>query len=71
MKKKFKMENIDCAHCAMEMEKNISKIEGVNNASINFMLQKLTLDIEGENFDEIIEKARKAVKEVDKDAVIL
>ncbi|EDS72529.1 heavy metal-associated domain protein [Anaerofustis stercorihominis DSM 17244] len=71
MKKKLKMDNIDCAHCAMEMEEEIRKIDGVNSANINFMLQKLTLDADDEKFDEILEQARKAVKGVDKDAVIL
>ncbi|MCQ4795236.1 cation transporter [Anaerofustis stercorihominis] len=71
MKKKLKMDNIDCAHCAMEMEEEIRKIDGVNSANINFMLQKLTLDVDDEKFDEILEQARKAVKGVDEDAVIL
>ncbi|RGD73534.1 heavy-metal-associated domain-containing protein [Anaerofustis stercorihominis] len=71
MKKKLKMDNIDCAHCAMEMEEEIRKIDGVNSANINFMLQKLTLDADDEKFDEILEQARKAVKGVDEDAVIL
>ena len=71
MKKKLKMDNIDCAHCAMEMEEEIRKIDGVNSANINFMLQKLTLDADDEKFDEILEQARKAVKGVDKDEVIL
>ena len=71
MKKKLKMDNIDCAHCAMEMEEEIRKIDGVNSANINFMLQKLTLDVDDEKFDEFLEQARKAVKGVDEDAVIL
>ena len=53
------------------MEEEIRKIDGVNSANINFMLQKLTLDADDEKFDEILEQARKAVKGVDKDAVIL
>lgn len=71
MKKKLKMENIDCAHCAQKMEDLISKIDGVKSARINFMLQKLTLDADEDRFDEIIEEARKAVKTVDREAVIL
>ena len=42
MKKKFKLENLDCAHCAQKMEDEINKLEGVK-ASISFMAQKLTL----------------------------
>jgi copper chaperone CopZ len=71
MKKKLKMENIDCAHCAQKMEDGISKIEGVKKARVNFMLQKLTLEADDERFDEIVEEARKVVRDVDRNAVIL
>ena len=37
MKKKFKMEELDCANCAAKMEAAIKKIEGVNEVSINFL----------------------------------
>ena len=41
MKKKFKMEELDCANCAAKMEAAIRKIPGVRDASMNFMTQKL------------------------------
>ena len=44
MKKKFAIEGIDCANCAAKMEDAIKKIDGVNNATVSFMTQKLTLD---------------------------
>ncbi|WP_138268142.1 cation transporter [Anaerofustis stercorihominis] len=71
MKKKFKMDNIDCANCAMKMEEAIRKIDGVESANINFMLQKLTLEANEEDFEEIIEKARVAIKDIDEEAIIL
>ena len=30
MKKVFKIQDLDCAHCAAKMELAISKLEGVN-----------------------------------------
>ena len=39
MKKKFKMQDLDCANCAMKMEEAIKKIDGVNDATISFMAQ--------------------------------
>lgn len=71
MKKKFKMDNIDCANCAMKMEEAIRKIDGVESANINFMLQKLTLEANEEDFEEIIKKARVAIKDIDEEAIIL
>lgn len=71
MKKKFKMDNIDCANCAMKMEEAIRKIDGVESANINFMLQKLTLEANEEDFEEIIKKAKIAIKDIDDEAIIL
>ena len=65
MKKKFKVENLDCAHCAAKMEEAIKKIPGVTDAAMNFMTQKLTLEIADDaNMDEIVEKAQECVSKV-------
>ena len=66
MKKKFKMENLDCANCAAKMEDLIRKIPGVHEANMNFMTQKLSLDAEDERFDEILSEAQKCCDRVDK-----
>ena len=66
MKKKFKMENLDCANCAAKMEDLIRKIPGVHEVSMNFMTQKLSLDAEDERFDEILAEAQKCCDRVDK-----
>ena len=71
MKKVFRMEDLDCAHCAAKMETAIRKIEGVNSASINFIAQKITIDADDEVFDEVLKKAQKAVKMVDPDCRIV
>ena len=65
MKKKFKLENLDCAHCAQKMEDEINKLEGVK-ASISFMAQKLTLEAEDDVFNEKVEQAQKAMATVEK-----
>ena len=66
MKKKFKMENLDCANCAAKMEDLIRKIPGVHEVSMNFMTQKLSLDAADERFDEILAEAQKCCDRVDK-----
>ena len=42
MKKKFKLQDLDCANCAAKMEESIKKIDGVNDAVVSFMTQKMT-----------------------------
>ena len=65
MKKKFKVENLDCAHCAAKMEEAIKKIPGVEDAVMNFMMQKLTLEIADDaNMEEILDKAQEAISKV-------
>ena len=70
MKKKFNVVNVDCADCAAKMEKMIKKIEGVNDARLNFLTQKLTIDANDENFDEIVKEADECLAKVDYDAHI-
>lgn len=70
MKKKFDLEDLDCANCAMKMENAIKKIEGVKDASVSFMTQKLTVDAEDERFDAIMKEIVKTCKRVEPDCVI-
>ena len=57
MKKKFKLMDLDCANCAAKMEDAIKKLDGVNDATVSFMMQKLTLDADDDRFDEILKEA--------------
>ena len=59
MKKHFKLQDLDCANCAAKMEAAIKKIDGVNDASVSFMSQKLTLDADDARFEEILKQAVK------------
>ena len=70
MKKKFKLESMDCAHCAEQMAVLIRKIPGVNDASINFMTQRLIIDADEAAFPEILRLAQKACDRVDDGCVI-
>ncbi len=48
MKKVLQLTGLDCAHCAAELEREISKIEGVRFASLVFVNQKLTVEYDSE-----------------------
>lgn len=67
MKKKFDFVDLDCANCAAKMEEAINKIEGVKEASVSFMAQKLIIDADEDRFDEIMKEVVKAIKKVDAD----
>ena len=67
MKKVIAMQDLDCANCAAKMEQSIRKIEGVTSVSINFMAQKMTLEVADDNFDEVLAKVKAAVKKIEPD----
>ena len=70
MKKTFQMIDLDCANCAAKMEAAIKKLDGVNDASVSFLSQKMTIDAEDDKFDEIVKQAVKVCKKVEPDCEI-
>lgn len=71
MKKKFKMQDLDCANCAAKMEEAIKKIDGVEDASVSFMTQKLTIEAEEGRMDEIMKQVVVVCKKVEPDCKIV
>lgn len=71
MKKIFKLEGLDCAHCAGKMEEKISKLDGVKSATVNFMTTKLTLETEDDKFDLVLAEAKKIINNLEPDVNII
>ena len=71
MKKTFKMVDLDCANCAQKMEDAIRKIDGVEDVSVSFMRQKITISAEESLFDEIMKNVVKACKRIEPDCTIV
>lgn len=71
MKKILRLENLECAHCATLMESGIRNINGVTDASINFMTQKLIIEADEPRIDAIIMTAKKICKNIEPDCIIL
>ena len=71
MKKTFKMIDLDCANCAAKMEAAIKKIDGVQDATVSFMTQKLTIQADDARFDAIVQEAVKVCKKVEPDCEIV
>lgn len=71
MKKKFKLQDLDCANCAAKMEESIKKIDGVNDAVVSFMTQKMTVDADDARFDEIMDEVVRVCAKVEPDCQIL
>ena len=71
MKKKLKLEDLDCANCATKMEDAIKKIDGVNDATVSFLAQKMTIDAVDERFDDIMKEVVAVCAKVEPDCKIL
>ena len=70
MKVKFKIKGIDCANCAAELERAIQKIDGVTEASLSFMTEKLVMEVEDDRKDEVLKDLKKVVKKEEPDCTI-
>ena len=70
MKKRFKLTDLDCANCAAKMEEAIKKIDGVKDATVSFMAQKMTVEADDARFDDITKEIVAVCKKVEPDCVI-
>ena len=63
MIKKYEVGEIDCAVCAGKIEDAIKNIDGVKNATLNFIMQTLTVEADESEFSriekDIVKVARK------------
>ncbi len=71
MKKSFKLDEIDCANCARELEEELSQLDGVASVSVNFMTQKLTLEAADDEFNEVLERVVEFTAEAEPDCEII
>ena len=62
MKVRFKIKGLDCANCALELERVIKKVDGIKNANINFMAERMELEYDEKNEKVIMEKLKKVIK---------
>ena len=70
MKKTYKIE-VDCANCAAKMEEVTKKTDGVADAVVNYMTQKMTIVFaEGADVAAVMANVVKACKKVEDDCVI-
>ena len=70
MKKKYQIE-VDCANCANLMENAAKKTDGVRNAVVNFMTQKMIVEFEdGQEPKAVMQAVLKACKKVEPDCEI-
>ena len=71
MKKRYNLVDLDCANCAAKMEAAIKKLDGVTDATVSFMTQKMTIEGDDARFDDIVKEAVKVCKKVEPDCEVV
>lgn len=69
-KLKFKIEGLDCANCANELETSINALDDVSSASISFMTERMIIETEIADKDKLIEDIKKVIKKCEPDVTI-
>lgn len=60
-----KIKNLGCASCAAKMERKISALPGVSAARVNFMTQKLTLEVAEGQKDALVRQAADIISSIE------
>lgn len=70
MKSKFIIKGLDCANCALELERAIQKVDGIESVNISFMTEKMEIEYDETRKDEIIQNLKKVIKKEEPDVSI-
>lgn len=65
VKKKLVLEGLDCANCAMKIEKGVGNIEGVNSCSVNFATKTMVLETAQNTESEVVTEAKQLVTKLE------
>ena len=70
MKKVIALQDLDCANCAAKMETAIRNIDGVHSVSVNFITQKMIIDIDDGNVESLLKEIKTVSKKVEPDCTL-
>jgi len=70
MKIKAKLHDLCCANCAAKIAEKISALEGVENVTVNFIMEKMILVADDAKIDEIKAQIEKIVHKIEPDVEI-
>lgn len=71
MRKSYRLDEIDCANCALKLQEELAKLDGVDAVSVNFMTQKLTLSAADDRFDDVLGRVVALAAKIEPDCEII
>ncbi|MEG0771946.1 heavy metal translocating P-type ATPase [Clostridium sp.] len=71
IKKQFVLEGLSCANCAAKIETRLNEVQGISNASVNFITKTLTMELEAiSRVNELIAASKEVINEVEAHVVV-
>ena len=71
MTKVLRLKDLDCANCAAKMENCLKKINAINHVSVNFLTQKMMIDVPDEQYETVMKEVVKVCKKIEPDCKII
>lgn len=72
IKKQFVLEGLCCGNCAVKIEKDVNKLEGVSFASVDFVSKTLTVDItDTAKLEKLTQQVEGIVKRYDSNIIMI
>lgn len=65
VKKKLMLDGLDCANCAMKIEKGVGNIEGVTSCSVNFATKTMLLETPQNKENQVVTEAKQLVTKLE------
>ncbi len=62
MKNTYKIDGLDCASCGADLERKLQKIKNINDVNVNYIMRKLTIDIDEDKIDAVLPNVKKVAK---------
>ena len=70
MTKTYRLTGLCCANCAAKMERNIEKIATVSEVTLNFMTQKLIVEMDETTVEATETQIQEAIAKVSREVVM-
>lgn len=67
---KLRIDGLDCANCALELERDLNRIDIISNVSVNFMTQKINFECMESDYDNAVNMIKKTISNNEPDASV-
>lgn len=71
MIKTYKLEELDCAHCASKIEDAVAGLPGVVKSTVTLLTQKLVVEVQEDKAASITKDIKKIVKKYEPDVEVV